>query len=185
VALRHRFGAAFDQLSGDEVQAVVTAQMEGVVTNQRLQGMLTMHRVDITQMLGALVQRRFLTSDGVGRGTRYFVAGELTPPVMQGSPPVSGGAYPANGGAYPAVLEAREIVNLVRATQRAKPEQMRQAIHAVCAGEFLTAQQIAKILGRSKKRLQDQFLGPCVPKANWNCVIQKPPITDSRLIEPP
>jgi ATP-dependent DNA helicase RecG len=160
VALRQRFGVTFDQLSGDEVQAVVTAQMEGMVTNQRLQGMLTMHRVDITQMLGGLVQRGFLTPGGVGRGTRYFVASEPTPPVIEASLPVNGGAYPASEGAYPAALEAREMVNHVRAAKRAKPEQMRQAIQAVCAEDFLTAQQIALVLGRSKKRLQDQFLGP-------------------------
>jgi len=40
--LRGRFGAAFEALSGDEVQALVTAQMEGTVTNLRLQGMLTL-----------------------------------------------------------------------------------------------------------------------------------------------
>lgn len=37
---------------------------------------------------------------------------------------------------------------------------MRQAIQALCASDFLTAQQIADWLGRSKKRLQDEFLGP-------------------------
>lgn len=40
---------------------------------------------------------------------------------------------------------------------------MRETILHVCASAFLTAQQIASLLGRSKKRLQDEFLGPkCV-----------------------
>lgn len=158
--LRQRFGAAFDQLSGDEVQAVVTAQLEGVVTNQRLQGMLTMHRVDITQMLGGLVQRRFLRSDGVGRGTRYFVAGESTPPAIHGSPPVKVGASLVSERTHPVVAEDQGFVSRVREAQRVKPELMRQAIQAVCMEGFLTAQQIAVSLGRGKKRLQDEFLGP-------------------------
>lgn len=166
--LRQRFGSGFDGLSGDEVQAVVTAQVEGSVTNQRLQGMLTMHRVDITRMLGGLVQQGFLTSDGVGRGTRYFVAGEATPlvsastsPVNAATPPVSAPTPPANAATPPvSAVPPDALVSRVRASQRAKPDLMRQAIEAVCAEDYLTAQQIADLLGRSKKRLQDEFLGP-------------------------
>ncbi|MDY0012832.1 MAG: ATP-binding protein [Rhodocyclaceae bacterium] len=165
--LRQRFGDGFDGLSGDEVQAVVTAQVEGSVTNQQLQGMLTMHRVDITRMLGGLVQQGFLSSDGVGRGTRYFVPDDATPPVSGGTPPVSGGTPPVSGGTPPVSGGtppvsggAEEIINRVRASRRAKPEAVRQAILAVCAEGFLPAEEIAARLGRSKKRVQDEFLGP-------------------------
>lgn len=164
--LRQRFGSAFDHLSGDEVQAVVTAQVEGEVTNLSLQGMLTMHRVDITRMLRGLVREGFLKSDGVGRGTRYFLSGG-TPPVSEatslaneGAPPVSEATSPVSAAAPPVTVDLEGIVAQVRAAQRAKPEQMRQAIQFICAAEFLTAQQIAEALGRSKKRLQDEFLGP-------------------------
>jgi ATP-dependent DNA helicase RecG len=89
--LHQRFGADFDALSGDEIQALVTAHTEGAVTNQQLQGMLAMHRADITRMLGGLVTRGFLVSDGIGRGTRYSLAGaalpEGTPPLGRGTPP--------------------------------------------------------------------------------------------------
>lgn len=37
---------------------------------------------------------------------------------------------------------------------------MRAAILAVCADQFLSAQQIAEILQRNKKRIQDEFLRP-------------------------
>ena len=37
---------------------------------------------------------------------------------------------------------------------------MRQAILAVCADRFLPAQEIASILQRGRKRLQDEFLRP-------------------------
>lgn len=164
--LRQRFGSAFDHLSGDEVQAVVTAQVEGEVTNLSLQGMLTMHRVDITRMLRGLVREGFLKSDGVGRGTRYFLSGG-TPPVSEATSlanevtsPVSEATSPVSAAAPPVTVDLEVIVAQVRAAQRAKPEQMRQAIQFICAAEFLTAQQIAEALGRSKKRLQDEFLGP-------------------------
>lgn len=164
--LRQRFGSAFDHLSGDEVQAVVTAQVEGEVTNLSLQGMLTMHRVDITRMLRGLVREGFLKSDGVGRGTRYFLSGgtphvsEVTSLANEVTSPVSEATSPVSAAAPPVTVDLEVIVAQVRAAQRAKPEQMRQAIQVICAAEFLTAQQIAEALGRSKKRLQDEFLGP-------------------------
>lgn len=164
--LRQRFGSAFDHLSGDEVQAVVTAQVEGEVTNLSLQGMLTMHRVDITCMLRGLVREGFLKSDGVGRGTRYFLSGgtphvsEVTSLANEVTSPVSEATSPVSAAAPPVTVDLEVIVAQVRAAQRAKPEQMRQAIQFICAAEFLTAQQIAEALGRSKKRLQDEFLGP-------------------------
>lgn len=164
--LRQRFGSAFDHLSGDEVQAVVTAQVEGEVTNLSLQGMLTMHRVDITRMLRGLVREGFLKSDGVGRGTRYFLSGgtphvsEVTSLANEVTSPVSEATSPVSAAAPPVTVDLEGIVAQVRAAQRAKPEQMRQAIQFICAAEFLTAQQIAEALGRSKKRLQDEFLGP-------------------------
>ena len=159
--LRQRFGSGFNGLSGDEVQAVVTAQVEGSVTNQRLQGMLTTHRVDITRMLGGLVQQGFLTSDGIGRGTRYFVASEATPPVSAPTPPVSAPTPPVNPATPPvSTAPLNALVSRIRSTQRVKSDLMRQAIEAVCAEDYLTAQQIANVLGRSKKRLQDEFLGP-------------------------
>jgi ATP-dependent DNA helicase RecG len=180
--LRQRFGAAFDALSGDEVQTLVTSALEKEVTNQRLQGMLTLHRVDITRMLGGLVQGGFLESDGVGRWTRYRLAGlgsagvvdpappvgeaappvgEATPPVGEATPPV-GEATPPVGEATPPVGEAAPpaIVLDVRARTRAKPALVRQAILALCAAEYLPAQRIAASLGRSQKRLQDEFLRP-------------------------
>lgn len=159
--LRQRFGRAFEGLSGDEVQAMVTAQVEGSVTNQRLQSMLTMHRGDITRMLGGLVQQGLLTSDGVGRGTRYFVAGEAAPPVSAPTPPVSAPTPPVSAPTPPVSAPlANGIVSQVRAMQRVKPALMQRAIEAVCEADYQTAQHIADLLGRSKKRLQDRFLGP-------------------------
>lgn len=72
--LERRFGNAFRRLSEDEVQALVTAITEGRVTNQRLQEMLSRHRVDITQMLQGLVEKGMLEPHGRRRGTYYILA---------------------------------------------------------------------------------------------------------------
>ncbi len=100
-------------------------------------------------MLRGLVREGFLKSDEVGRGTRYFLSGG-TPPVSEATPPVSAAAPPVT-------VDLEGIVAQVRAAQRAKPEQMRQAIQFICAAEFLTAQQIAEALGRSKNVCKMNF----------------------------
>jgi len=81
-ALKTRFGAgAVSELNEDEVQTLMTANAEGRVTNQRLQTMLTRHRVDITQMFRSLVERRMLIQHSHGRGTYYeLVGGSLYEP---------------------------------------------------------------------------------------------------------
>ncbi len=174
--LRSRFGAAFDALSGDEVHALVTAQLEGTVTNQRLQGMLTLHRVDITRMLSGLVQQGFLESDGVGRGTRYVVRDE-TPPLESGAPLSSNGAPPfgdetpplssTSSPATPAELSglvgAEQLwlqATPVRMKKRVKPAVMWEMIRTLCRNDYLTLQQLGLLLGRATKGLQEDHLSP-------------------------
>lgn len=188
-ALHERFEGRFDALTADEVQAVVTAQLGGDVTNLRLQEMLTRHRVDITHMLRSLVDRGFLTSDGVGRGTRYRLpdgaraspldspASPLragAPPLSAGAPPLGAGAPPLGEGAPPPDAQAvdliaelddelRRIAAPVRDRERVKPEVMKRTILALCARDFLTAQQLGKLLDRSSlKSLQSKFLSSLV-----------------------
>lgn len=166
-ALRQRFGGDFDLLEPDAVQAVVTARLEGQVTNLRLQEMLARHRVDITRLLRDLVERGFLQSDGVGRGTRYFLPPDgLTPPVSDGTPPVSpltpplSVLAPSVKGEDPALLQ---IAEPVRNRQRAAPELTRQVILQLCSTDFLSSQDLGALLNRKNiKRLQSDFLTPLV-----------------------
>ncbi|MCL2076363.1 MAG: putative DNA binding domain-containing protein [Betaproteobacteria bacterium] len=164
--LHQRFGANFDALSGDEIQALVTAQTEGVVTNQQLQGMLAMHRVDITRMLGGLVAHGFLVSEGVGRGTRYSLA-QGTPPLSVGTPPLSVGTPPLSVGTPPLNSPSFSlpeddprwaIAASVREKRSVKPDVMRTTILTLCANDYLALHQLASLLGRGAKRLHEKHL---------------------------
>jgi predicted HTH transcriptional regulator len=73
--LRHRFGKAFDGLDEQERMAVVTAQIEGFVTNGRLQQLCILHPRDLTDLLKRLENQGFLEHDGHGRGSTYRIAG--------------------------------------------------------------------------------------------------------------
>lgn len=67
---RDIYGEGFDILGELEVLAVVTAYLEGSVTNSRLQTICNNYPNDITKVLYSLVQNKFLKVEGYGRG-RY------------------------------------------------------------------------------------------------------------------
>ncbi|TDB01986.1 ATP-binding protein [Halomonas marinisediminis] len=79
--LQQRFGEAFEALSPDEAQTLVIAALEQQVTNRRLQEMLTLHRVDITQMLSGLVEKGMLVPHGRSRGAYYTLPTVLAAPT--------------------------------------------------------------------------------------------------------
>ena len=72
--LRERFGGEFERLSEVEAQVLVTADVEGEVSNLRMQEMAATHSAELTKVLQGLVRRGLLTPAGLGRGTRYRVA---------------------------------------------------------------------------------------------------------------
>jgi hypothetical protein len=75
--LRSVLGENLTGLNGREVQALVTADVEGSVTNQRLQQFCTDHTADITRLLQDLVAKGFLAKHGYGRWASYRLAERL------------------------------------------------------------------------------------------------------------
>ena len=71
--LRSRFGLKFNRLQGLEVQALVTADLEGSVSNRRLQEVSDEHPADLTKLLHHLVARGFLHQDGQKRWASYHL----------------------------------------------------------------------------------------------------------------
>jgi ATP-dependent DNA helicase RecG len=69
--LRQQFGAKLDRLSEEEVQAVVTAKVEGQVSNSRMREITNHHPSDLTKMLQGLVRKGFMRQDGQKRWATY------------------------------------------------------------------------------------------------------------------
>ena len=61
-------------LGKDEVMALVTAHQEGYVTNNRLQRLIDNNSWYSNKVLSKLVDKGYLKSQGVGRGTKYLLA---------------------------------------------------------------------------------------------------------------
>ena len=64
----------YSKLSKDEVMALVAAEQEECVTNNRLQQLLNTHTLNSNKILSSLVDKGFLEADGVGRGTKYLLS---------------------------------------------------------------------------------------------------------------
>ncbi len=69
------FGEKFQELNEIERLAVVTAQIEGKVTNKRLRSITDFQSRDLTSVFKSLVVSGFLTPDGSGTGTCYRLPG--------------------------------------------------------------------------------------------------------------
>ena len=77
--LRRALGTKFTSLDGEQVQALVTADVEGTVSNPRLQQFSKQHPTEITRMLGDLVNGGLLVKDGYGRWASYQLNPGLFP----------------------------------------------------------------------------------------------------------
>lgn len=69
------YGATFEALTSNERLALVTAFVEGFISNQRLQQVTRLHPSDITSLLKVLVDKDLLVPGGSGRATTYTLHG--------------------------------------------------------------------------------------------------------------
>lgn len=63
----------YSELNKEEVVALVSAHQEEYVTNNRLQQLLDTHALNSNKILSSLVNKGYLETDGIGRGTKYFL----------------------------------------------------------------------------------------------------------------
>ncbi|ADN36239.1 putative transcriptional regulator [Methanolacinia petrolearia DSM 11571] len=69
------FGDSFNELKDVEKVALVTAFCEGCVNHSRMKEVTKEHPHDITVSLHDMVEKGFLVSEGMGRGTFYYLPG--------------------------------------------------------------------------------------------------------------
>ncbi len=175
-ALQERFGSALSHCASDKVQALVAAQVEGEVTNQRLQEMLSLHRMDITRMLKELVQDGFLEPEGQGRWTRYHL---IEPDTDSSRPfvgprtldsgvltPDSGALIPDSGVLTPDSMKSLDallqIAGPVRATGAAPQSIVRATILALCSERFLSLRELAYLLNRNPETLRNEYVSKMI-----------------------
>lgn len=165
--LRELFGTRIAALSPAEVQALATAEIEGSVSNVRLQELLTDHPVDITRMLQRLCEQGFMVSDNRRRWTTYRLHGGVAAPSLfdagdSGHLTGDSGHMAENSGHLPdeVLIQLHELARPVADSGKSSAEQVISVIAALCRERFLTAQQLADLLNRSTEGLRKRFLTP-------------------------
>lgn len=189
VRLRAVLGEQLEGLNAREVQALVTADVEGIVTNQRLQQFSSDHTTDITRMLQDLVSKEFLVKDGYGRWASYRLAERVAGAGVnaQGTPDLAAGdserkeassprkignsSHNAGNSSHnegdslqsdqfdPALLV---IAEQARAKDRLTPESMQEVLTALCAVRELSLDEIGRLLQRNARGIRNRHLRPMV-----------------------
>ena len=153
--LRKLFGADYETLLPAEVQSLVTSDLEGEVSNGRLQLIQKEHPVELTKMLQNLAARGFLEQIGQKRGSSYRLPtwpSSLLPAASSLPPAASSlalGAPPLAPGAPPLAFEAPPFAPVAPPTAQGAPPVSRNATDLAIYSELLEIARPA----REKKKL--------------------------------
>jgi ATP-dependent DNA helicase RecG len=159
-ALRVRFGDRFAKLDKTAVLAVVTAQVEGSVTNGRTQEIIGEHSKDITGVLKNLVRDGLLTQQNQRRWASYRVA-EDSPQSF----PQLGGDSPHTAASSPHLTpELLSLAEPARLKAKLPAAEMQALVLRLCDARWLTAKDLAAVLRRDAENLQGRILTGLVKK---------------------
>lgn len=144
-ALRVRFGDRFVKLDKTVAQAVVTAQVEGSLTNGRMQEITGEHSKDITGVLQNLVRDGLLTQQNQRRWASYRVA-EDSPQLDR-----LAGFLPEIQGLLPLAEPARK-------NKKLPVDQLKSIVQQLCKGRWLSTSELAALVDRDAEKLKSRFL---------------------------
>ncbi len=185
--LKIRFGSKFSKCNQLEIQALVTADIEGYVDNARMRQITNKHAADITKLFQDLVSQGMLVQDGQGRWTRYCLSAVSHSVHMAGdSVHMAGDSVHMAGDsvhmAGDSVHMAGDSVHMAgdsvhieqvsnderdallliaapaRKNNRLPPAKMEQIILKLCLNRWLTRRELAELLDRHQDGLRSRFL---------------------------
>lgn len=156
--LTRHLGNQIENLSRQQLMTLALAYSEEEITNERLQCVLDMHRVDITQMLSKMCSMQLLESSGYGRGTKYHIYGlniglQNTNIGLQGS---NIGLESANIGLQSTNIGLKNS-NIGLKKKRYSKEEMRELIINYCQ-KWRTAEEIAVAVDKTTAYIRDIVL---------------------------
>lgn len=170
--LQDLFGDGFRKFSKEEVQALVTADIEGDVDNARMRQICLLHAADVTRLLQGLVAKGVLEQVGQGRWSRYRFA-NVSHSTHNASDSEHNGNHSEHKlgdsehkpddsihkptcSEYSAELLA--IAAKARKHERLPPEETELIILQLCQGRWLTRNQLADLMKRNPDGLRARFL---------------------------
>jgi ATP-dependent DNA helicase RecG len=171
--LKSIFGKRFEALERLERIALVTAKAEGCVTHRRLIELSKEHPSELTKILHGLVDRKFLTSEGVGKGTFYFLLGEhpikgeiIREPMSidKSSEHLSLNSEHLSLNSEHLSLNSehleklKQIAKSVTISKKSSKTVVRQTILELCQFKLLSLSEIAQLLNRKEDSLRNHYI---------------------------
>jgi ATP-dependent DNA helicase RecG len=159
--LKDRFGSKFSKFSKLEIQALVTADVEGYVDNARMRQITGHHASDITKLLQDIVSRGILLQNGQGRWTQYCLPSDLDlNPLHTDDHSVHKGDHSVHKEEdFADQREAlTKIAEPAKLNKRLSPKEMESIILQLCNDHWLTRKQISGLLQRNSDGLRSRFL---------------------------
>lgn len=163
--------------SGLVWEAVVTAQLEGGVTNARMQEITGEHSKDITGVLQGLVRDGLLTQQNQRRWASYRVAedspqsdpdshhlagdsSQSSPQLADDSPQLMSGSPQLErlAGLSVETLGLLSLAEPARKNKKLPVDQLKRVILQLCEGRWLAASELAALVDRDTEKLQSRFL---------------------------
>jgi ATP-dependent DNA helicase RecG len=156
------FGQRFNGFSQYEVQALVTADVEGSVDNARMRQICPLHTVDITRLLQGLVAKRALVQEGQARWSRYRLVDAESSEYKAGDSLHKDVSSLHKAGDSLHNPELLAIAAVARRQKRMNPAEMEQIILQLCRGRWLSRHELSVIVDRNSESLRQRFLNPMV-----------------------
>lgn len=149
-SLEELFGKEYVKLDKDERLALILSFVDGEIANARLSDIGAIHPADSSKILKKLVDKKLLISDGVGRGTKYYINKLYRDIKVQ----------PLASEVQPKELEVQLSENIIsiQNTQRASKNRMIEAILELCTNRYLTKNEIANLLNRDATTIRNKYL---------------------------
>ncbi len=164
--LKELFGESVELLGKEELTALAICQIEGDITNVKLQYHFDLHRFDITKLLQDLCKNGYLISENKSRWTTYRLNTEFRVdeenPSVDSSNMDSSNVDSLNMDSSPIedpnVDSSNELSSKLPFKKKATYEDLCKQIQGFCELEYKSAEEISKFLHRSDKYLKNSVL---------------------------
>jgi len=176
-ALDAELGPSFRTLP-EAARLLLAATMEaGVTTHLQLKAVTGLHAADLTQLLKDLKLQGLLVPEGRGRGMQYRLANPqhltenpqhlpLDPQHLSPNPPPLGvlpaGAAEAMGGGPGSWERLERLAEPARKAGKLPRTQMEKLLLELCRDQFLSLQELGRLLDRKPATLQNHYLSQMV-----------------------
>ncbi len=143
------FGEEVRALGRDELTILSTCEIEGDVTNSKLQYMLDIHKTDITKILQELCRTGYLTTTNKGRWTTY---------KLNAVDRFSKGDEDSSNEDSSNEDSSNEDSSNEDSLTRLSYEELALVIMKFCENEYMTVEEIAKAVNKSSRHLKNRII---------------------------